>query len=85
MFTFLTKNKKYKKHLEDYFEIFKDLVINEITNYNKQIKKEEFIYKLNMCIHPLYQIAYNQGFKTWVLERSLLHKEIHEGELVKSG
>ena len=81
MFTFLIKNKKYKKHLEDYFEIFKDLDINEITNHNKQINKEEFIYNLKICIHPLYQIAYNQGFKTWILEKSLVHKEIQKVKL----
>ncbi|MGL5152861.1 MAG: hypothetical protein ACRC7N_20070 [Clostridium sp.] len=37
-----------------------------------------FIDRLCSVIHPLYQIAYNQGFRTWCFSDEINFKVIEE-------
>ncbi|MEG0073630.1 MAG: HNH endonuclease domain-containing protein [Clostridia bacterium] len=60
-FTYI-KSKKNSKELEDYLNINNNM---QRLCMNDFVSKEEFIEALKLAIMPLYQIAYNQGYKLW--------------------
>lgn len=73
---YMKSQKEAKKYLQEYLSIDKTLDIKSIVDMNGQINKDKFIYDLKKTIHPLYQIAYSQGFSEWSYDVNIVNKDI---------
>ena len=58
-------NLKIRRYLEDYLSVGGRLNSEEILHHDVEVGQEVFVDTLKQAIHPIYQIAYNQGFEVW--------------------
>lgn len=73
---------KNEKYLDDFLDIDKDLNIREINSITGAINEKEFKKGLFKVINPLYQLAYNQGFRIWHYEEEFINfKEIDVNQI----
>lgn len=64
-FNKIRHEEKMRNYLEDYLNINIPLILNPLDKKYNYINKEVFCNKLKDTVSPLYQIAYNQGYRIW--------------------
>lgn len=81
---FIKDMPKNEKYLDDFLDIDKDLNIKEINSITGAINEKEFKKSLLKVINPIYQLAYNQGFRIWHYKEELINpKEIETINSIK--